>query len=1078
MDFRIALSSGTTLRVTNKDNGEVVYDIVKEIGRGGSCIVYDAVYRANTGDEKHIRLKEFYPVKLRIDRNENGYLCADEDGPLFEKAKEKFTTDFKLGNGLFYSADLFDGLVNTIDIYYGNGTVYLASTYSAENTLASHCPTTLNDCITVVKQVAIILQRIHNAGYLYLDIKPDNVLYIDSIVKRVLLFDFDSLIPLKQYNNHEKNAVRLSYSEGFAAIELQTGTLRKIGAHTDVYAVGALLFWLLFGRTPGASDRERSAVYNYTQIVFDNSEYQDSLFLALTDFFHNALATSALDRYQNMQPVLDALEEIEKLSDVTKPFIRSTEIIKPANFVGRENECDTLCKWIEEGESKCLFVTGMGGIGKSTLVRSALIRCKPRLGSILYLSFDESLPKTISDDNTAVINTVSRNDKDSAEEYYKRKLRVFSSIAAESKTVLVVDNYSGELNKDVSDILNVGWKVIFISRKEPASDDYPVLPIAAISEQTDLRRLFEKNLKKPLHPENIPYVDNIIKRVAGHTQAVELIAKQVASSYLTIAEASELVDEHGFFEIAPEKLVFSKDNIEHTDTIHSIITALFEKDQLSLNMQSIMKILSLIGDKGIDILKFCSITEAGSKDDVNSLIRDGWIQVSGSTILLHPVIKETVHCWDWSGEAKLCVKKLLKYLICKLEIEGHKEDYPRKLKKKGEYIYEYIQKNLGTDKWVERFYKKKGLVGEIVWEIIARSDSGMPTDHEKVEWLVSVSEAVLDNSKREPFLRETELYLVLLCLTVQNVPRYREDFILTRTKEFILNPKTRNGFLVMKMFKRMVEVYLDREDFDSALNTIHEAEKMTKEYRHKYVYALYYDMLADYYDYLLGGVYDEVEGENNEVLQQFSEAIDKTISYSRRTRDIEAKQLLIKSLLAKATILIRNPQSDKKTINRLLEEAGRKIAVESLPYAEVRGIYYMVCAWYYTMVEPSLPQAKAYMKEAREIFALISPTDLDEIDRVYTPCAEIYCRFERYADSAQLLREAIKICEKNEPVIPYIRKKMELYGCLLDVFFVWGNGVLCKALVVVIDELNREYSPLGIHTDISEEDRKEIAAME
>lgn len=1078
MDSRIALSSGTTLRVTNKESGEVVYDIIKEIGRGGSCIVYDAVYRTNTGDEKHIRIKEFYPVKLRIDRNENGVLCADEDGSLFEKAKEKFTTDFKLGNGLFYSADLFDGLVNTIDIYHGNGTVYLASTYSTENTLASHRPTTLTDCITVVKQVSIILQRIHNAGYLYLDIKPDNVLYIDSIAKRVLLFDFDSLIPLKQYDKHEKNAVRLSYSEGFAAIELQTGTLRKIGTHTDVYAVGALLFWLLFGRTPDASDRERSAVYNYAQIVFDNSEYQDSLFFALTDFFHNALATSALDRYQNMQPVIYALEEIEKLSDVTKPFIRSTEIIKPANFIGRENECDTLCRWIDEGESKCLFVTGMGGIGKSTLVRSALIRCKPRLGGILYLSFDESLPKTLSDDKQAFINTVSRNDKDSAEDYYKRKLREFSRISATTKTVLVVDNYSGELNKDVSDILNVGWKVIFISRKEPASDDYTVLPIAAMSEQSDLRRLFEKNLKKPLLPENIPYVDNIIKRVAGHTQAVELIAKQVASSYLTIEKASALVDEHGFSEMAAEKVVFCKDNIEYSETIRGVLTALFEEDHLSEKMHGIMKFLSLTGDKGIDIQKFCTITETGSKDDVNSLIRDGWIQLSGTEISLHPVIQETVHCWEWSGEEKTNAEMLLHYLMCELKIESHKEDYPRLLAKSIEFSSEQFQKHPLLRKWFERVIEKNGVVGDMVRERYARSDFGTPTDRQKVDWLVSMSEVVLQNAKREPFLCETELYITLLCLTVQNMPCYREEYILKKAAEVIQNPKSRNGFLVMKMFKRIVEVYLDREDFDSALNAINEAERRAKEYGHNYVYALYYDMLADYYDYLLGGAYDEVEGENNGVLQQFSEAIDKTISYSRRTREIEAKQLLIKSLLAKATILIRNPQSDKKTINRLLDEAEKKIAVETLPYAEVRGIYYMVCAWYYTMVEPSLPRAERYMKEAREIFALTSPTDLDEIDRVYTPCAEMYCRFERYADSAQMLRDAIKICEKNEPVVPYIRKKMELYGCLLDVCFVWGNGVLCKAIVMVIDELNREYSPLGIHTDISEEDRKEIAAME
>lgn len=101
MDSRIALPSGTTLRFSNKAGGAVIYSIVKEIGRGGSCIVYDAVYKTNTGDVKHVRIKECYPYKLRIERTENGYLKA-ADNVLFENAKEKFKSDFSLGNGLFY----------------------------------------------------------------------------------------------------------------------------------------------------------------------------------------------------------------------------------------------------------------------------------------------------------------------------------------------------------------------------------------------------------------------------------------------------------------------------------------------------------------------------------------------------------------------------------------------------------------------------------------------------------------------------------------------------------------------------------------------------------------------------------------------------------------------------------------------------------------------------------------------------------------------------------------------------------------------------------------------------------------
>ena len=42
MDGRKALTPGTKLHFQNRNGGEVSYTITQEIGRGGSCIVYDA----------------------------------------------------------------------------------------------------------------------------------------------------------------------------------------------------------------------------------------------------------------------------------------------------------------------------------------------------------------------------------------------------------------------------------------------------------------------------------------------------------------------------------------------------------------------------------------------------------------------------------------------------------------------------------------------------------------------------------------------------------------------------------------------------------------------------------------------------------------------------------------------------------------------------------------------------------------------------------------------------------------------------------------------------------------------------
>lgn len=1015
MDSRIALASGTALHFTNKAGGAVVYEIVDEIGRGSSCIVYDAVYEANTGDVKHVRIKECYPYKLRVTRNSDGTLESD-DSTLFSEAQQRFRTDFSLGSGLFYSADLSDSLTNTIDIYTANGTVYLASEYSSEDTLSSYRPKDIKTCVTLVRQVTEILGKIHEKGYLYLDIKPDNILIIDGCTTRVQLFDLDSLLPVSLTKTPRRNYPRLSYTKGFAAVELQTAKLRKIGPHTDVYGIGALLFWLLSGRTPTTADGESTAVYDYSDMLYSFSEYQDKLNFALTDFFHNTLSAFYLDRYRNMRQAVEALEKIEALADITKPFIRSTSIIEPAVFVGRDTELNTLCSWIESDDSKCIFVTGMGGIGKSTLVRRALCKCKSDIDSILYLDYNESLPKTLSDDKRAFISTISRNAAESDVEYYERKLREFSKIAAGEKIVLVIDNYTGTLDENVREILNIGWKVVFISRKKPTCADYDILQVLPIPERPELHKLFESNLKRSISKSDVPYIDNIINRIAGHTLTLGLIARQIAGSFLTIPEASELVDRHGFSDIAPEKVVFCKDSAEHYETIRGIITALFNADDLSERMKAVLKGMSLLGDTGADIRLFQKLAGEESLDNVNALIRNGWAQLAGANISLHPVIRETIHCWDWNEDSEQCAVNLLKNLLNDLKT----------------------------------------------------------AEHDRISALIFTSEDILKGCKREPFLHDTEIYLDLLYCTVQNMPRYREDFILSGAEELVCNQKCTNVNTLMKLYRRILEIYNERADRKSAAEMLKRAYHTARSSSDSYVHALYYDMLSDYYDYILGGAYEAQEHDGKIILQKMMKSIDITIFYCRKTRIPESKQLLAKNLMAKATIIIRNSPDRKKRINRLLDEAKAIILEGNREFDESRGIYNLVCAWYFTLVEPNSEFSEDFMAKAREIYERISPTDLDKIDNVIIPCANMYCLLERYSDSERLLLEGVETCKANETVVTYARKEAELYGCLLDVYSEYGKYAECRTVIEEIDELNQKYRAVGIYKEIPKELRDEI----
>lgn len=366
MDKRKALKKGYILSLRNSENGIVKYTIRDEIGRGGSCLVYDAYYSNNIKEERTVRIKECYPCRMKIERLENGELIPDEkDLSEFQVVRTRIIDSFRLNNQLFSDTSLTNSVSNTLDIYEQNGTVYIVSTFQAGSVLSKENISSLKDAVNIVKAVAKTVRNIHDNGFLYLDIKPSNIYVYEGATEVVQLFDFDSLIPIDAFKSEPIEKYRISFSSGFAALEQKTANIKRIGKHTDVFGVGALLFYLVFGSAPTAFDCELDASYKYEQGQYPIFQYQDKLFRELTDFFHKSIASYYADRYEDLNVVIDKLQIIAGLSDIEKPFIFSTPIIAKKELVGRETELEQIDNYLQT--NNCLFVTGMGGIGKALL---------------------------------------------------------------------------------------------------------------------------------------------------------------------------------------------------------------------------------------------------------------------------------------------------------------------------------------------------------------------------------------------------------------------------------------------------------------------------------------------------------------------------------------------------------------------------------------------------------------------------------------------------------------------------------------------------------------------------------------
>lgn len=1094
MDHRIALKSNTPLRLCN-DRGEAIHCVIEnEIGRGGSCIVYEAVRITDTGDKTLYRVKEFYPYKLNISRDENNTLTPSaKDAEVFNQRQEQFRSDFSRTNQLFYSDNNYSSITNQLDVFRQNGTSYILSAYSSKKTLATYKPLTLKECVTLVKQVAYVLGNIHKQGYLYLDTKPDNVLIVDGYQKQVQLFDFDSLLEWKEAHIISKQScsdIRLSYSKGFAPIELQTSKIKRLGPHTDVYGVGALLFYLLFGYTPTAPDCETDAVFDFTKIQYDYRKCDDRLFGSLSDFFHNALAVYYADRYSSMQKVVEQLQEIEKYADLVIPRIYSTQIAKPKIFYGREREFEELDRLLANSDYNCLFVTGMGGIGKSAFIREYLTRRRGKFDTVLYVHYKGSIEATISNDSNIEINTLRQDEETkTGTRYFDKKLQKICELVRGTSSVLVIDNFTGDVDDDLRALLSTELKVILLSRKAPSYQSCQEMKLSVVSDLNALRRIFEDNLGRSIEDNEQDGFEQILKRVEGHTLVLELIAKQIANSHITISSAASLTDEHGFSAIAPEKVDYEKDNKQTSDTIGNIIDALFAANMLSSEKKVLMKIASLLGDDGIDINYFQQIMQLVSKDDLNELIKDGWLTISSDTISMHTVIQEAVHRWEWTPEYVNAAEQFLTYFYVEIRLESTKNNYPKKLRKyitaadaelppelKDKWIFQkliaYRDRSMKKiDKWRKKKFDEQGLIGKVNRERYSRIKDESPADIEKLTKLLFQAESIIKQCQREEVICDTDLFINLQFTVLLNMPRYREDFIFSETSRLLadnakaidfgdyadsMHDMRQDAVVIMRVYELVFSIHAAHGDKEAMKDWLDSADKASRHFRKQEAYAIYYNMVSDYYDILLDGSYDTEDPDKELLLNKLLDAIEKTLHYSKRGLSHDGNHLYAKNILAKATILMRSGRGTEKEISDLIDTAKKIIAENTSQYADVRLQYYLVCAWYFALVHDSAKSTDVFVKDARELSDIITPTDLQKIEDVIIPCANIFFELSCHGRAMALLYEGTRLCAKHANTDSYARIRQELCDHLWQVGIDAQQFELCQKTIELIEAENEE----------------------
>ena len=222
------------------------YIIKRVLGQGGFGITYLA---EQVSLDREVAIKEFF-MKDNCSRDESSSevsIPTTGSTAQVEQYRKKFMKEARTLASLDHPH-----IVSVIDVWEENGTVYYSMPYmpggSLRDYVATHGRMPEQQALRYVGQIASALKYMHEKKHLcHYDIKPANIL-IDSYDNAILI-DFGIS---KNYdsNGNETSSTPVGMSEGFAPLEQYQQMVNEFSPASDVYALGATLFYLLMGKVP------------------------------------------------------------------------------------------------------------------------------------------------------------------------------------------------------------------------------------------------------------------------------------------------------------------------------------------------------------------------------------------------------------------------------------------------------------------------------------------------------------------------------------------------------------------------------------------------------------------------------------------------------------------------------------------------------------------------------------------------------------------------------------------------------------------------------------------------------------
>lgn len=287
------------------------YRIIRVLGQGGFGITYLAEH---TILDKLVAIKEFFPKDYCM-RDESGcnVKSSTNNDELINTLKRRFIKEAKNIAKLDHS-----GIIKIHDVFEENDTAYYVMDYIEGENLSQivkqNGPLSEEKAIDYIIKVGEALEYMHSKKMTHFDVKPANII-IRKDNDAPVLIDFGLS---KQYSSSKEETSTLlqAVSNGFSPIELYTREcINEFSPQTDVYSLGATLYYLLSGTIPP----------NAISLISNNFS-NSSISIDVFNIIRTAMAIDLSKRYNIIANFIKALIKYNiniSSKNINIPFIIS-----------------------------------------------------------------------------------------------------------------------------------------------------------------------------------------------------------------------------------------------------------------------------------------------------------------------------------------------------------------------------------------------------------------------------------------------------------------------------------------------------------------------------------------------------------------------------------------------------------------------------------------------------------------------------------------------------------------------------------------------------------------------------------